>query len=129
MKNFLNNIRSLLNSKELQEYLTDYLDCDEVKLLLNYEGYEVYTLNVTVINIYDDVETVAYFETFEFSFTKQGLVTSLLYRFSSEYEDELFLHASILGDKLTKYLNDRLPNESSLSEYELNQLDRRTLYP
>ena len=26
-------------------------------------------------------------------------------------------------------MNDRLPNESGLSEYELNQLDRRTLYP
>lgn len=88
--------------------MTDYLDCDKVKVLLNYEGCDVYTLNLSVINIYDDVETAAYPETYEFSFTKQGLVTSLLYRFSPEYEDGRFLHASMLGDELTKYLNDRL---------------------
>ena len=129
MKNFLNNLRSLLNSKELQEYLTDYLDCDKVKLLLNYEGYEVYTLNVTVINIYDDVETVAYFETFEFSFTKQGRITSLLHRKSPYHEYARTLHALTLGDELTKYLNDRLLNESGLSECDLKTLDRRTLYP
>lgn len=129
MKNFLNNLRSLLNSEELQEHLTDYLDCDKVEFLLNYDGHNVYTLNLSVINIYDDAETASYSETFEFSFTKQGLVTSLLYRFSPEYEDGRFLHASMLGDKLTKYLNARLPNKSGLSEYDLNTLDRRTLYP
>lgn len=129
MKNFLNNIRSLLNSKELQEYLTDYLDCDKVKLLLNYEGYEVYTLNVTVINIYDDIETVAYSETYEFMFTRQGRITSLLHRKSPYHEYARTLHALTLGDELTKYLNDRLPNESGLSECDLKNLDRRTFYP
>lgn len=129
MTKTLDNLQSLLNSDELQDYLTDYLDCDKVELLLNYEGHDVYTLNVTVINIYDDVETVAYSEIFEFSFTNQGLVTNLLYRFSPEYEDGRFLHASMLGDKLTKYLNARLPNKSGLSEYDLKTLDHRKLYP
>lgn len=129
MKQFLDNLQSLLNSEELQEYLTDYLDCDKVKLLLNYEGYEVYTLSIAVIVEINDIETVAYSETYEFMFTRQGRITSLLHRKSPYHEYGRTLHALTLGDELTKYLNDRLPNESGLSERDLKTLDRRTLYP
>lgn len=129
MKNFLDNLRSLLNSEELQDYLTDHCYCDKVKLLLNYEGHYVYTLNVAAIVEIDRIETVAYSETYEFSFTRQGHVTNLLHRKSPYHEYERTLHALTIGNELTKYLNNRLPNESGLSEYELNHLDRRTLYP
>ena len=124
MKNFLNNLRSLLNSEELQEYLTDYCNCDKVSLLLNYEGHDVYTLNVAVIVKIDDTETVAYSETYEFMFTRQGRITSLLHRKSPYHEYGRTLHALTLGNELTKYLNDRLPNESGLSECDLKTLDR-----
>lgn len=129
MKNFLDNLQSLLNSKELQDYLTDYCNCDKVSLLLNYEGHDVYTLNVAVIVKIDDTETVAYSETYEFMFTRQGRITSLLHRKSPYHEYGRTLHALTLGNELTKYLNDRLPNESGLSECDLKNLDRRTLYP
>lgn len=129
MKHTLDNLRSLLNSEELQDYLTDYLECDRVKLLLNYEGHDVYTLKVAVIVKIDNIETVAYSETYEFMFTRQGRITSLFHRKSPYYEYGRTLHALTLGDELTKYLNDRLPNESGLSEYDLKNLDRRTLYP
>lgn len=129
MKNFLDNLRSLLNSEELQEYLTDYCDCDKVSLLLNYEGHDIYTLSIAVIIEIDRIETVAYSETYEFMFTRQSRITSLLHRKSPYHEYARTLHALTLGDELTKYLNDRLPNESCLSEYDLKTLDRRTLYP
>lgn len=129
MKQTLDNLQQLLNSEELQEYLTDYLECDRVKLILMKEGHGVYTLSVTVINSYDDVDTISYFETYEFMFTKHGHITNLLHRFSEEQASSRTFHAAVLGDKLTKYLNDRLPDESGLSEYELKNLDRRTLYP
>lgn len=128
MKHVLNNLQSLLNSEELQEYLTDYCNCDKVSLLLNYEGHDVYTLNVAVIEKIDDTETVAYSETYEFMFTRQGRITSLLHRKSPYHEYGRTLHALTLGNELTKYLNDRLPNESGLSECDLKNLDRRTLY-
>lgn len=129
MKQTLDNLQQLLNSEELQEYLTDYLECDKVKLILMKEGQRVYTLSVTVINSYDDVDTISYFETYEFMFTKHGRISTLLHRFSEEHGESRTFHAAVLGDKLTKYLNDRLPDESGLSEYDLNTLDRRTLYP
>ena len=129
MKNFLDNLQSLLSSKELQDYLTDYCDCDKVSLLLNYEGHDVYTLIIAVIVEIDDIETVAYSETYEFMFTRQGRITSLFHRKSLYHEYGRALHALTLGDKLTKYLNARLPNKSGLSEYDLKNLDRRTLYP
>lgn len=129
MKNFLDNLQALLSSDELKEYLTDYLDCDKVKLLLNYEGHDVYTLSIAVIVEIDDIETVAYSETYEFMFTRQSRITSLLHRSSRYYEYARSLNALTLGDKLTKYLNARLPNKSDLSEYDLKNLDRRTLYP
>ena len=129
MKNFLDNLQSLLNLEELQEYLTDYFCCNSVSLLLNYEGHDVYTLNVAVIVKIDDIETVAYSETYEFMFTRQGRITSLLHRKSPYYEYGRTLHALTLGNELTKYLNDRLLNESGLSECDLKTLDRRTLYP
>lgn len=129
MKQALDNLQQLLNSEELQEYLTDYLECDRVKLILMKEGHGVYTLSVTVINSYDDVDTISYFETYEFMFTKHGRITTLLHRFSEDYEVGRKFHAITLGDKLTEYLNYRLPDESGLSEYELKNLDRRTLYP
>lgn len=102
------NLKDLINSEKFQDYLTDYLDCDIVKLSLNYEGDGVYTLNVEVINIYDEVETTAYSETYEFSLTRQGLITSLLHQFSEDDIDGNLFHALTLGDKITKYLNDRL---------------------
>lgn len=129
MTKTLDNLQSLLNSEELQEYLTDYLECDRVKFILMKEGHRVYTLSVTVINVYDDVDTISYFETYEFMFTKHGRITTLLHRFSEDYEEGRTFHAITLGDKLTEYLNHRLPDESGLSEYELKNLDRRTLYP
>ena len=129
MKQTLDNLQQLLNSEELQEYLTDYLECDRVKLILMKEGHGVYTLSVTVINSYDDVDTISYFETYEFMFTKHGRITTLLHRFSEDYEEGRKFHTMTLGDKLTEYLNYRLPDESRLSEYELKNLDRRTLYP
>lgn len=129
MTKTLDNLQSLLNSEELQEYLTDYCNCDKVSLLLNYEGHDVYTLNVAVIVKIDDTETVAYSETYEFMFTRQGRITSLLHRKSPYHEYGRTLHALTLGNELTKYLNDRLPNESGLSECDLKNLDRRTLYP
>lgn len=129
MKQTLDNLQSLLNSKELQDYLTDYLNCDRVKLILMKEGQGVYTLSVTVIESYDGVDTISYFETYEFMFTKHGHITNLLHRFSEEREGSRTFHAAVLGDKLTKYLNDRLCDESGLSEYDLKNLDRRTLYP
>ena len=115
MKQSLDNLRSLLSSEELQDYLTDYCDCDKVSLLLNYEGHDVYTLSIAVIVEIDDIETVAYSETYEFMFTRQGRITSLLHRDSLYYEYGRSLHALTLGDELTKYLNDRLPNNSCLS--------------
>lgn len=129
MKQSLDNLHQLLKSEELQEYLTDYLECDRVKLILMKECHGVYTLSVTVINSYDDVDTISYFETYEFMFTKRGHITTLLNRFSEDYEEGRKFHAMTLGDKLTEYLNYRLPDESGLSEYELKNLDRRTLYP
>lgn len=129
MTKTLDNLQQLLNSEELQEYLTDYLECDRVKFILMKEGHEVYTLSVTVIDVYDDVDTISYFETYEFMFTKHGHITTLLHRFSEDYEEGRIFHAMTLGDKLTEYLNYRLPDESGLSEYELKNLDRRTLYP
>ena len=129
MKQVLDNLQQLLDSKELQEYLTDYLECDRVKLILMKEGHGVYTLSVTVINSYDDVDTISYFETYEFMFTKHGRITTLLHRFSEDYEEGRKFYALTLGDKLTEYLNYRLPDESGLSEYDLKNLDRRTLYP
>lgn len=129
MKQTLDNLQSLLNSEELQDYLADYLECDRVKLILMKEGHDVYTLSVTVIDSYDGVDTISYFETYEFMFTKQGRITTLLHRFSEDYEEGRTFHAMTLGDKLTEYLNYRLPDESGLSEYELKNLDRRTLYP
>lgn len=129
MTKTLDNLQSLLDSEELQDYLTDYLHCDKVKLLLNYEGHYVYTLSIAVIVEIDDIETVAYSETYEFMFTRQGRITSLFHRKLPYHEYELTLHALTLGNELTKYLNDRLPNESGLSEYDLKNLDRRTLYP
>lgn len=129
MKQTLDNLQQLLNSEELQEYLTDYLECDRVKLILMKEGHGVYTLSVTVINSYDDVDTISYFETYEFMFTEHGRITTFLHRFSEDYEEGRTFHAMTLGDKLTNYLNDRLPDESGLSTYELKNLDRRTLYP
>lgn len=129
MKRALDNLQSLINSKELQKYLTDYLKCDRVKLILMKEGQGVYTLSVTVIDSYDSVDTISYFETYEFMFTKHGRISTLLHRFSEDYEEGRTFHAMTLGDKLTEYLNDRLPDESGLSEYELKNLDRRTLYP
>ena len=62
-------------------------------------------------------------------FTKHGHMTTLLHRFSEDYEEGRKFNAMTLGDKLTEYLNDRLRDESGLSEYELKNLDRRTLYP
>ncbi len=103
-----NRLQSLLDSDEFQDYLTDYLDCDKVELIVNYEGHEVYTLNVKVINIYDGVETVPYSETYEFTFTKQGLVTNLLHRFDLEDYEGSRLHALTLGDKIHDYLNSHL---------------------
>lgn len=129
MKQLLDNLQSLLDSEELQDYLTDYLDCDKVILLLNYEGHDVYTLSIAVIVEIDDIETVAYSETYEFMFTRQGRITSLFHRKSPYHEYERTLHALTIGNELTKYLNDRLPDESGLSEYDLKTLDRRTLYP
>lgn len=129
MKQTLDNLQSLLNSEELQDYLTDYLKCDRVKLILMKEGHGVYTLSVTVIDSYDDVDTISYFETYEFTFTKHDRISTLLHRFSEDYEEGRTFHAMTLGDKLTEYLNDRLSDESGLSEYELKNLDRRTLYP
>ena len=129
MKQTLDNLQSLLNSEELQKYLTDYLECDRVKLILMKEGHGVYTLSVTVINVYNDVDTISYFETYEFMFTEHGRITTLLHRFSEDYEEGRKFNAMTLGDKLTEYLNDRLPDESGLSGYELKNLDRRTLYP
>lgn len=129
MKQLLDNLQSLLDSKELQDYLTDYLECDRVKLILMKEGHGVYTLTVTVINSYDDVDTISYFETYEFMFTKHGRITTLLHRFSEENGGSRTFHAAVLSDKLTKYLNDRLPDESGLSKHDLRTLDRRTLYP
>lgn len=133
MKQLLDNLQSLLDSKELQDYLTDYLNCDRVKLILMKEGQRVYTLSVTVIDvfgdIYCDVENVTYSATYEFTFTKHGRITNLLHRFSEEHGVSRTFHAAVLGDKLTKYLNDRLPDESGLSKHDLNTLDRRTLYP
>ena len=64
MKQLLNNLQSLLNSKELQDYLTDYLECDRVNLILTKEGQRVYTLSVIVINVRDDMDTISYFETY-----------------------------------------------------------------
>ena len=104
----VDTLKDLIKSEEFQDYLTDYLDCDEVKLSLNYEGYGVYTLNAEVINVYNDVETTAYSETYEFSFNRQGFVTSLLHRFSEEDTEGSRFHALTLGDKITKYLNDHL---------------------
>ena len=133
MKQLLDNLRSLLNSKELQDYLTDYLNCDRVKLILMHEGQRVYALTVAVIDvfgdIYCDVENVTYLATYEFTFTKHGRITNLLHRFSEEHGGSRKFHAAVLGDKLTKYLNDRLTDELGLSEYDLKTLDRRTLYP
>lgn len=129
MKHVLDNLQFLLNSEELQEYLTDYCDCDKVSLLLNYEGHDIYTLSIAVIVEINDIETVAYSETYEFMFTRQGRITSLLHRKSPYHEYARTLYALTLGDELTKYLNDRLPNESGLSECDLKNLDRRTLYP
>lgn len=129
MKQTLDNLQQLLNSEELQEYLTDYLECDRVKLILMKEGHGVYTLSVTVINVYDDVDTISYFETYEFMFTKHGRITTLLHRFSEDYEEGRTFRAITLGGKLTEYLNYRLRDESGLSEYDLKNLDRRTLYP
>ena len=129
MTKTLDNLQFLLNSEELQEYLTDYCDCDKVSLLLNYEGHDIYTLSIAVIVEINDIETVAYSETYEFMFTKQGRITSLLHRVSPYYEHARSLNALVLGDELTKYLNDRLPDESGLSECDLKNLDRRTLYP
>lgn len=104
----IDNLKDLINSEELLDYLTDYLDCDKVKLSLNYEGGEVYTLNAEVINVYNDVETTAYSETYEFSFNRQGFVTNFLHRFSEEDIEGSRFHALTLGDKITKYLNDHL---------------------
>ena len=129
MKQTLDNLQSLINSEELQDYLTDYLECDRVKLIIMKEGHGVYTLSVTVINSYDGVDTISYFETYEFMFTKHGRISTLLHRFSEDYEEGRKFNAMTLGDKLTEYLNDRLPDESGLSEYDLKNLDRRTLYP
>lgn len=129
MKRALDNLQSLINSKELQKYLTDYLECDRVKLIVMKEGHGVYTLSVTVIDSYDGVNTISYFETYEFMFTKHDHITTLLHRFSEDYEEGRTFHAMTLGDKLTEYLNYRLPDESGLSEYDLKNLDRRTLYP
>ena len=129
MKQTLDNLQSLLNSEELQDYLTDYLECDRVKLIIMKEGQGVYTLSVTVIDSYDSVDTISYFEIYEFMFTKHGRISTLLHRFSEDYEEGRKFNAMTLGDKLTEYLNDRLLNESGLSEYELKNLDRRTLYP
>lgn len=103
MKQTLDNLQQLLNSEELQEYLTDYLECDRVKLILMKEGHGVYTLSVTVIDSYDDVDTISYFETYEFMF-KRGRITTLLHRFSEDYEEGRTFHAMTLGDKLTEYL-------------------------
>lgn len=129
MKQTLDNLQSLLNSEELQDYLTDYLNCDRVKLILMKEGQQVYTLSVTVIDSYDGVDTISYFETYEFMFTKHGRISTLLHRFSEEHGGSRTFHAAVLGDKLTKYLNDRLSDESGLSKHDLKTLDRRTLYP
>lgn len=129
MKQSLDNLQQLLKSEELQDYLTDYLECDRVKLIIMKEGHGVYTLSVTVIDSYDDADTISYFETYEFMFTKHGRITTLLHRFSEDYEVGRKFHAITLGDKLTEYLNYRLHDESGLSEYELKNLDRRTLYP
>lgn len=129
MKQTLDNLQSLINSKELQKYLTDYLKCDRVKLIIMKEGHGVYILSVTVIDSYDDVDTISFVETYEFMFTKHSRITTLLHRFSEDYEEGRKFNAMTLGDKLTEYLNDRLPDKSGLSEYELKNLDRRTLYP
>ena len=128
MKHVLDNLQSLLDSEELQDYLTEYCDCDKVKLLLNYEGHDVYTLSIAVIVEIDDIETVAYSVTYEFMFTRQGRITSLFHRKSPYHEYERTLHALTIGNELTKYLNNRLSNESGLSEYDLKNLYRRTLY-
>ena len=110
MKQTLDNLQQLLNSEELQDYLTDYLECDRVKLILMKEGHGVYTLSVTVINVYDDVDdvddvdTISYFETYEFMFTKHGRISTLLHRFSEDYEEGRKFNAMTLGDKLTEYL-------------------------
>lgn len=110
MTKTLDNLQSLLDSEELQDDLTDYLHCDKVSLLLNFEGHDVYTLSIAVIVEIDDIETVAYSETYEFMFTRQGRITSLLHRKSPYHEYARTLHALTLGNELTKYLNDRLPN-------------------
>lgn len=110
MTKTLDNLQSLLDSEELQDDLTDYLHCDKVSLLLNCEGHDVYTLSIAVIVEIDDIETVAYSETYEFMFTRQGRITSLLHRKSPYHEYARTLHALTLGNELTKYLNDRLPN-------------------
>lgn len=104
----VDRLKDLIMSEEFQDYLTDYLDCDEVKLSLNYEGDGVHTLNVEVINIYDGVEKTAYSETYEFSFNRQGFVTSLLHRFSEEDTEGSRFYALTLGDKIRDYLNSRL---------------------
>lgn len=104
----IENLKDLINSEKFQNYLTDYLECDKIELLLNYEGDGVYTLNVEVINIYDEVETTAYSEMFEFSLDRQGFVTSLLHRFDLEDYNRSRYHALTLGEKITKYLNDHL---------------------
>ena len=101
-------LQSLLDSDKFQEYLTDYLDSDKVEIIVNYEGHDVYTLNVRVINSYDNIETTSYSETYEFTFAKQGLVTNLLHRSSFEDLDKAQFNASTLSDKITKYLNDHL---------------------
>lgn len=104
----VDRLKDLIMSEEFQDYLTDYLDCDEVKLSLNYKGGGVHTLNVEVINLYDEVETTAYSKMFEFSLDKQGFATSLLHRFSEDDVEEIRFHASVLGDKIRDYLNDHL---------------------
>ena len=104
MKQTLDNLQSLLNSEELQDYLTDYLECDRVKPILMKEGHGVYTLSVTVIDSYDGVDTISYFETYEFMFTEHGRISTLLHRFSEDYEEGRTFHAMTLGDKLTEYL-------------------------
>ena len=104
----VDRLKDLIMSEEFQDYLTDYLDCDEVKLSLNYEGDGVHTLNVEVINIYDEVETTACSRMFEFSLDKQGFVTSLLHRFSEDDVEVSRFNALTLGDKIRDYLNSRL---------------------
>lgn len=104
MKQTVDNLQSLLNSEELQDYLTDCLKCDRVKLIIMKEGQGVYTLSVTVIDSYDGVDTISYFETYEFMFTKHGRISTLLHRFSEDYEEGRKFNAMTLGDKLTEYL-------------------------